>query len=106
MVQALAAQAAYQPLTDGVRAWRANGRSDQSDPGARRDLVEMRTVFRIIVTDEILRRLAKRPRLSQLRGDPVIRWRAGDATCTMRREPSSVMKNANNGRNKASWSCK
>jgi len=59
MVQALAAQAAYQPLTDGVRAWRANGGSDQSDPGARRDRVEVRTVFRIIVTEEILRRLTE-----------------------------------------------
>ncbi len=27
-------------------------------------------------------------------------------TCTLRREPSSVMKNANSGRNKASWSCR
>ena len=48
-IQTLAAQAADQALTDGVRTWRANRRSEEGDPGPRRDRVEAGTVFRIIV---------------------------------------------------------
>jgi hypothetical protein len=79
VVQALAAQAADQALAHSVRARRAYWRSDQGDPGSRRDSIEARAVFRIVVTDNVLRRGAEGRRLPQLLRDPGIRRRAGDS---------------------------
>ncbi len=73
VVQTLAAQATDQALTDDIRTRRANWRSERGDPAARRDRVEARTVFRIIVADEVLRRGAEGRGLPQLLRDPIVR---------------------------------
>ncbi len=70
MIQAFPAHAAQQPLADGVRARRLDRRAQHLDAGSSRNGREVRTIFRIIVANEVRRRCAEGRRFAQLLGDP------------------------------------
>ena len=59
MVEAFAANTPQQPLADGVRAWCLDRRAQHLDSAAHRDGIEVRTIFRIVVANQVLRRDAK-----------------------------------------------
>src|SRR2546426_7989565 len=71
MVEALATQRADQPLGDGVRLRRTDGRQDRldGDAGSARD--EGAAVTAVAVADQVARLLAPRRRRDQLAPDPL-----------------------------------
>ena len=72
MVEAFSTDAAQQPLANRVRPRRLDRRSEHLGPASENDGLEVRTVFRIVVTNEILGRLAEGHRLPQLLRDPLV----------------------------------
>src|SRR3712207_2445265 len=74
MIQTFAPHAAEQPLTDRVGPWCCNRRPEHRNPGSHGDRSEALTVFRIVVTNQLLRRVPKWCGLAQLLGDPCVRW--------------------------------
>ena len=79
VIEALAPHTAEEALARGVCLWNADGRTQHPDPARGGETVEAGTVFRVVVADEILRRLTEGRGLAQLLGDPLVRRRAGDA---------------------------
>ncbi len=70
MVQALAADAAQEPLAHGVGLRRADGRAQDRDAAGRSDPREGRPELAVVVADQIARALAEGGGLAPLLGDP------------------------------------
>ena len=74
VIKTLAAYAPQQSFADGVGARRSDRRAEHINAASNRNSLEVPTVLCIIVTNEILRRLAKGRRLAQLLSDPFVSW--------------------------------
>ncbi len=76
VIEALAAHAPQQAFAERIRAWCLDRRSEHLDPCSHCNGIEVRPVFRIIITNQILRPLAVGRRFPQLLRDPRVTWRA------------------------------
>src|SRR6185295_5155066 len=65
-IQALAAQAAEEPIAHAIGARRGNGCVQDFDPGTDGNPIEARTIFTVIVANEIAWAFAKGRRLPHL----------------------------------------
>ena len=63
VVQAFAPYTSEQPLTDRIRTWSFDRRGEHLYPCSHRDGIEVRPIVRIIVLDQVFRRLTKGRRL-------------------------------------------
>ena len=72
VVEAFTSHAAQQSFADRVRPRSPDRRTEDFDPGSDGDSSEVRTVLRVIVTNQILGCLTERGCLSQLLGDPLV----------------------------------
>ncbi len=79
VIQAFAAHAPQQPFADRVRARCLDRRSQHLNPRSDRDGIEMRTVFGVVVTNQVLGCFPEGCRLAQLLGNPFVSWRPGHA---------------------------
>jgi|tagenome__1003787_1003787.scaffolds.fasta_scaffold19747854_2 hypothetical protein len=70
VIQALAPDAAAEPLADGVLPGRAVGRAQFHDAGPRSESGEGRPKLAIVVADEVFGMLPEGRGLAQLLGDP------------------------------------
>lgn len=59
VIQTFPAHAAEQPFADRIRPWGLDRRSQHSNPGTLGDCSEVGAVLRIVIADQVLRRLAK-----------------------------------------------
>ena len=98
VVEALGAHAAQEALAERVRVRRSDGRAQDLDAGRLSHAVESRAELVVVVADQEARALTPRRRLAELLGHPRVEGERVTPTCTTRREPSSMKKNAKSGR--------
>ena len=70
VIKAFAPDAAQQSFTDGVRPWCSDRRAQHLNPASDRYGVEMRTVLRVVVADQVRGRFAEGRRLPELLRNP------------------------------------
>ena len=76
VVQAFTPNTPQQSFADGIRSWRLDRCSQHLDPATQGDSPEVRTIFRIVITNQILWRELERRRLTELLRYPFIGWRS------------------------------
>ncbi len=72
VVETFTPDAAKQSLTDGIRSWCFDRRSQYLDPAAQRDSLEVLTILRVIIPDQVVGRLAEGCRRTQLLSNPLV----------------------------------